>query len=137
VPNEMVPKRYQNVNSNQGEQGVGQIPVNIFGRMKNCAVGWNSEIDLEQAEIERTAMPDERYDSDNRNDEHQQVEQAMYGTREAARECTHNCWQCRWRVSSAPPESRHDHHPQEQTQQRVYVDPKCLSLLWPRIMQET
>ena len=78
--------RGRGVQAREGEQGVGQQLVNFLRRVKDGGVRGDAEIQLEDPIVERPPLRDTRHDADDRNEEHQDVEQIMHGERCAAAE---------------------------------------------------
>ena len=69
----VVPESRKGMDTNEREEDVRQIAVDILGGMEDRPVGSNSEIHLEQAEIEHAAVPNEGDDAENRYHEHKNV----------------------------------------------------------------
>lgn len=121
----------------QGKKRVRQIAVDIFGRAKYCRVLFNAEAYFEKAEIEHSAVVDESDHTQDWNEEKQRIQCPVHGTREASGKCADIIGK-RWRhMPHTPCKSRDQRKPQQKTDQRMYIDPKCLRRLRPIIMQQT
>jgi hypothetical protein len=59
----MMPEGRKGVKPSEREQRVGQVTVDILGRMKDCAVRSNPEIQPIQAKVEYPTVPDESHDA--------------------------------------------------------------------------
>jgi len=53
------------VDAGEGKYGIRQVAVQIFGGMKDGAIGFDSKIDLENPKIKNAAVIDERDDAHN------------------------------------------------------------------------
>ena len=111
--------------------------MDILGGMENRPVLLDTEIQLEQAEIEHPPMKQKCHDADEGYDQQQQVQRPMDGSREPGPECAHAHRERRRRLAPAPPEAQHDDCPEQQTKQRMNVDPELLRTLGPGIVQQT
>src|SRR3984957_3525592 len=108
------------------KEGVGQIAVQVLGGVEYGAVGFDPEVDLEQAEVQYSAVIDECDQSDDGDDEHQHLQREMHNPREPTPERAGVCHRCRGRMPASPPKTGDEHRPEEQTQQRMNVDPEAL-----------
>jgi hypothetical protein len=116
--------RARAVQAREGEQGVGQQLVNFLRRMKDGGVRGDAEIQLEDPIVERPPVPEARNDADDRNKEHQDVEQIMDNERCAAAEFVGIRRQVRRPVRGPPEEPRNRESKIEQADADVDIDPE-------------
>jgi hypothetical protein len=96
------------VQAGEGEQSIGQQLVNFLCWMKDGRVRGGAEIQLEDAIVEPSPVPNARHDPHDRNEEHQDVEQVMHGERCSAAELADIRPKVR-RLVRDPPENPRDH----------------------------
>lgn len=65
------------MNPGEAEEGIRQIAVPLFGRMEYGAIRSNAEVDLEEAEIQNSAVVHKCDQPHDRRDEHQRVQREM------------------------------------------------------------
>src|SRR6185437_6223225 len=64
VAYEVVPQRSQHVQTDQREQRVGKVAMDVLGGVKDRPIARHMRIDPKQSEVEHTPMPDERDDAE-------------------------------------------------------------------------
>src|ERR1700739_1682888 len=101
--------------------------MNILGGFKHRPVFLDPEIELECAEIEHPAVINEGHEADDRDDEHQRIERQVHRAGKATRDPPYPRRQCWRRMAKTIPKPREEHQPEKNADQRVYVDPECLS----------
>ena len=119
------------------ENSVGEIAVNILGRMKYRPVLLDPEIHLKDSKIENSPVVDECNYTHNRRDKQQSVQGKVDRARKATCQPSGIRGEGRRRMTTAIPESRNEQRKQREAEQRMYIDPGGLSLLGPRIVQKT
>ena len=123
-------ERSGDVRAGEGKQGVGQQLVNLLRRMKHRWVRGDSEIQLEEAIVEGTPVPDARHDTDDRNEEHQDVKQVMHGKRGSAAEFANVRRQVRRLVRGSPEDPQDRQDKLDQANADMHVDPERASTPW-------
>src|SRR5580704_197916 len=103
--------------------------------MKDGAIRLDSKIDPENPKIKDAAVIDKCNDADNGRNKQQGIKTEVHQCSAAARKRPNTFQDGRRPVSAAPPESCHQSEPQQQSKNRVDVDPKPLRLLGPRVVQ--
>src|SRR5271157_1973521 len=126
----MVPKRGRRVQAGEREQRVGQPLMNVLGRMEDARVRSDAEIELEEAIIERPAVPDKGDDSEHGDGEHERIEEMMRRERCPPGEFSDVGRQIRRLVRGAPTKSRDDQRDIDEADASVHVDPE-----WPRLFR--
>src|SRR6267142_1703001 len=111
------------------KNAVGQIAVDVFRGSEDRMVFRDMEVDLKKSEIEYSTVPDEGHDSQERRDEYQCVQQPMHRLRHTTVNGAYIGGQRRGRVPHAPPEPGNEQKPQQQTDERMHVDPVRLRSL--------
>src|ERR1700683_623024 len=105
--------------------------------MKDGAIRLDSEIELENPKIKDAAVIDKGDDADNGRDEQQDIQAEVHHRRSAPRQRSGARHRQRRMMPAAPPKTRHQSEPQQESEKRVDVDPKPLRLLRPGIVQQT
>ena len=133
----MVIERRSGVQGRQPKQAIGQQLMNFLRGMKHIAIGGDAEVQPGKPIVEDAPVPHERDESENRDEDHQHIEEMMRRERKAAIELANVRRQIRRLVRRPPYKPGDDEGEIDKPDAAMDIDPECARFLRNVVEQET